>query len=261
MSPANPPKVLIFDIGGVCVVSPFQAILDYEKQHNIPIGYINWAISFSKPDGAWQQLERGQVLLDEAWFAAWKRDILNPRAWEAFHVKKSQSRSRSVPPLPNEIDAAELYWTMMSVSRRPDPYMAPALRKLKERGSHRLAALSNTSIFPPGHPYNIRAEDDVTRVFDVFVSSAHIGMRKPERRIYEYALRAVREKWPDAAIEPGDVVFFDDIGENLRMAREVGWRTVKVGLGATREAVRELERITGESLLESGDVKTEKPRL
>ena len=38
----------------------------------------------------------------------------------------------------------------------------------------------------------------------------------------------------------GDVLFLDDIGENCRMAREVGMRTIKVQLGRTEEAVREL---------------------
>lgn len=258
MPPSSAPKVLIFDIGGVCVVSPFQAILDYEKSHDIPVGYINSAISFSKPNGSWQKLERGEVPLDAAWFAAWKNDVLNPAAWKAFHSKNSRQISspenqgplQRLPPLPTDLDAADLYWTMMAVSRHPDPFMAPALRKLKQTGAYRLAALSNTSIFPPDHPYTVRGEDDITRVFDVFVSSAHVGMRKPDREIYEYTLQAVRRRWPEAGIEAADVVFFDDIGENLKTAREVGWRTVKVGLGGTQEAVRELERITGEKLLE-----------
>jgi hypothetical protein len=47
-----------------------------------------------------------------------------------------------------------------------------------------------------------------------------------------------------------DVVFLDDIGGNLRTGRKVGMRTVKVVLGKTEEAVRELERITGLSLVD-----------
>lgn len=43
----------------------------------------------------------------------------------------------------------------------------------------------------------------------------------------------------------GDVLFLDDMGENLRMGSEVGMRTLRVGLGEGRAAVRELERITG----------------
>lgn len=230
------------------VVSPFQAILDFERRNGIPTGYINFSISFSKPNGAWQQLERGEVLLDSNWFAKWKKDIENPAAWKAFHQKsRGPSKTNSLPPIP-DVNVEELYWTMMGISRQPDPHMAPALRKLKATGKWRLAALSNTSIFPPGHPFNEPRPDDIRDVFSVFISSAHVGMRKPDRNIYDLAMRKLQEKWPEADIQPGDVVFFDDIGENLKMARKVGWRTVKVWLGKTDQTVRELEEITGEQL-------------
>lgn len=137
----------------------------------------------------------------------------------------------------------------MGISREPDPYMAPALWKLKATGKWRLAALSNTSIFPPGHPFNEPQPNDVREVFDVFISSAHVGMRKPDRNIYDFTMESLRNKWPDADIQPSDVVFFDDIGENLKMAKAVGWRTVKVWLGKTDDAVRELEAITSEQLI------------
>ncbi|KAK5087002.1 hypothetical protein LTR05_004173 [Lithohypha guttulata] len=255
MSTTARPKVLLFDIGGVCVVSPFQAILDYEKAHNIPTGYVNFSISFSKPNGAWQKLERGEIPLDENWFAAWKKDIQNPKAWETFHKSKvDQSNYNSTPPMP-DVKVDELYWMMMSISRQPDPHMGPALRKLKETGRWKLAALSNTSIFPPGHPFNEPRPDDVRDVFEVFISSAHVGMRKPDRNIYEFTMKKLSEKWPEAEIEPKDIVFFDDIGENLKMGKSFGWRTVKVWLGKTDETVKVLERITGEQLLETSRAK------
>ena len=229
-------------------MSPFQAILDYEKAHKIPTGYVNFSISFSKPNGAWQQLERGELPLDETWFAAWKKDIQSPKAWEAFHRKNvDQSGYNALPPIP-DVKVDDLYWTMMGISRQPDPHMAPALRKLKESGRWRLAALSNTSIFPPGHPFNEPRPDDVKNVFDVFISSAHVGMRKPDQNIYDFTLKKLREKWPEADIKPGDIVFFDDIGENLKVAKKNGWGTVKVWLGKTEDTVKELEKITGEHL-------------
>lgn len=230
------------------VVSPFQAILDYEKANNIPTGYVNFSISFSKPNGAWQQLERGEIPLDKEWFQAWKTDIQSPKAWKAFHARNvDQSGYNALPPIP-DVNAEDLYWTMMGISRQPDPHMGPALRKLRQTGRWRLAALSNTSIFPPGHPFNEPRPDDVREVFDVFISSAHVGMRKPDKIIYDYTLKTLREKWPDADIQPNDIVFFDDIGENLKMGKKVGWRTVKVWLGKTEDTVKELERVTGEQL-------------
>ncbi|KKY17030.1 putative epoxide hydrolase [Diplodia seriata] len=72
------PKALLFDIGGVCVVSPFQAILDYERAHGIPVGWVNAAIAAAAPAGAWQRVERGEVPLDDAFFAAFAEDLAAP---------------------------------------------------------------------------------------------------------------------------------------------------------------------------------------
>ena len=55
-----------------------------------------------------------------------------------------------------------------------------------------------------------------------------------------------------------DVVFLDDIGENLKTAREMGIRTIKVQLGKTWRAVKELEGVIGASLM---DEKTRRSKL
>lgn len=64
-------------------------------------------------------------------------------------------------------------------------------------------------------------------------------------------MKQLQKEWPEDHIEAKDVVFLDDIGENLKMGKQVGWRTIKVLLGRTDEAVKELERITGLDLLEA----------
>ncbi|ETN37753.1 uncharacterized protein HMPREF1541_07376 [Cyphellophora europaea CBS 101466] len=241
------PHVLLFDIGGVCVVSPFQAILDYEKQHSIPIGYINFSIRELTPNGSWHKLERGEIKNDEHFMKAFKADVEKPELWEKFHRQKSPTTK--IPPVPS-IDTESLYWTMMSTARTNDPFMYPALKKLKESGRFHLAAMSNTTVFPEGHAFNERTEEDVRELFDVFVSSAHVGMRKPNRDIYEYTLARIREKWGDD-IRPKEILFLDDIGENLKMGRTVGFQTIRVRLGRTQEAVRELEQATGLQLLDN----------
>jgi len=160
------------------------------------------------------------------------------------------------PPVP-EIDAEKLFLAMMGNGRYPDPYMYPALLKLKASGKYKLVALSNNVIFPPGHPLRAFGHDDVRAVFEIFIGSASIGMRKPERRAYEYAMRMIQERW-GPEIEEKDVLFLDDIGENLKVARALGMRTLKVVLGKSDEAVRELEEMTGLQLLgEAGEQRHE----
>ena len=233
-------------------MSPFQAIVNYEKANKIPLGYINYSISKTSPNGTWHQLERGEIKLNAEFFRNFKADLENQEKWRAYHEKLKMK----VPPMP-EIDAEKLFWAMMSESRHPDPYMFPALRKLKACGKFTLAALSNTVIFPPGSPVAENAEGDLSRIFDVFVSSAHVGMRKPDPRIYEYAMERVRAKvGPDLKAE--EVLFLDDIGENLKAAKALGMRTIRVLLGKTDLAVKELGSILQIDLL---DDKQEKARL
>ncbi len=229
------------------MVSPFKAILEYEQQHNIPTGYINYSIRELTPNGAWHKLERGEIPNDASYMRAFKADIERVDIWSKFNREKLGKTQ--IPPVPT-VDAEALYWAMMSTARANDPFMYPALHQLKKAG-WRLAAMSNTTLFPEGHAYNERAEDDVREVFEVFVSSAHVGMRKPNRDIYDYTLGKIRERWPEANIEPEDVLFLDDIGENLKMGKKVGFRTIRVFLGKTDDAVKELEEATGERLLQS----------
>jgi FMN phosphatase YigB (HAD superfamily) len=240
-------------------VSPFQAIIDYELSRGIPPGWVNTCISHHKPYGYWHRLERGEILLNETWFAGFSSDFQAPSLWETFYTKarsKDPSLPSTVPPLP-QIDGEELFWTMMSMAREYDPWMYPALQNLKASGRYILAALSNTVTYPRNHHFQ-KSHDELRSLFDVFISSAHIGMRKPDPIIYEYAVRELdkfaRENantqdrntqvWSDG-VTARDIVFLDDIGENLKAAKQAGFGTIKVNLGKAFEAVDELEELTG----------------
>ncbi|EFE38802.1 hypothetical protein TRV_06527 [Trichophyton verrucosum HKI 0517] len=257
------PRALLFDVGGVCVISPFQAILDYEKANKIPIGWINYSIQHTSPDGAWHRLERGEVPLDAAWFKSFNSDFRHLHLWKKF-LEQSSTRpagenDKKIPDMPS-VDAEYLYWEMMRVAQSPDPYMFPALQKFKDSGLFIMGALSNTTIIPEEtsklDKTSDHAGEQVKRFFDFFISSAHTGLRKPDPRIYELALREINDARKAKGIGGGDiraeeVVFLDDIGVNLKWARKAGMGTIKVDLGRTREAVKELERRTGLTLLES----------
>jgi hypothetical protein len=51
-------------------------------------------------------------------------------------------------------------------------------------------------------------------------------------------------------ITESDVLFLDDIGINLKFAKQTGLRTIKVNLGQTKHAMKELEEATGLRLLD-----------
>jgi epoxide hydrolase-like predicted phosphatase len=57
-------------------------------------------------------------------------------------------------------------------------------------------------------------------MFDVVVLSAEHGVRKPDRAIYERAIEAM-------GLPAEEMVFIDDIGGNLKPARELGLHTYR----------------------------------
>lgn len=227
----------------------------------IPPGWVNYTISQTAPNGFWQQLERGQIPMDEAYFKGFSDDLRHADRWREFYsreARKNPDLPQTVPSVP-EIDGKWLFNEMMSASNHPDPWMFPALKALKASGKYILAALSNTVIFPQGHELFTEnyLDDPVRSLFDIFMSSAHIGIRKPDPEMYWYAKRRVNEyakmhaqtqrgkelDW-SSGVRPEDIVFLDDIGENLKGARRQGFRTIKVNLGKAYEAVDELEKVT-----------------
>lgn len=202
--------------------------------------------------------------MDAEFFAGFTKDLQDPELWRQFHERLRQQKggkesAAEIPPVP-KIHGEYLFWEMMRMSRAKDPYIFPALRKLKASGQFLIGALSNTVIFPEGHPYNDNEKDGLRSQFDFFVSSAHVGLRKPDPNVYTLALKEMEELAARRGLKdfkPDDVVFLDDIGENLKGAKNAGMRTLKVVLGRTQDSVKELEKITGLQLLDG----EEKARL
>ena len=72
--------------------------------------------------------------------------------------------------------------------------------------------------------------------FDVVVESSKVGVRKPEPAFYTMACELL-------GVEPGECVFLDDLGINLKPAREMGMKTIKVGDPAA--AINDLSTVLG----------------
>lgn len=85
---------------------------------------------------------------------------------------------------------------------------------LKERC--KIAILSNLT---PFDKKRIDKQYDLSK-FDYVYLSFEIGVRKPDRKIYEYVLE-------DLGVSPKDILFIDDDTDNILMAKECGWNTCK----------------------------------
>jgi putative hydrolase of the HAD superfamily len=96
-----------------------------------------------------------------------------------------------------------------------NPEICTLVPRLKQR--YRLVLLSNTNEL---HSWYFRRQfGDTLRWFDALVLSHEVGVRKPDRRIYDHALR-------HAGCSARECVFIDDMPANVAAAQEAGWHGV-----------------------------------
>ena len=78
----------------------------------------------------------------------------------------------------------------------------------------KIAVLSNLMPFDKKRIDNQYDLDE----FDYVYLSFEIGLKKPDKQIYEYVLN-------DLKIDANDILFIDDDTDNISMAKECGWNT------------------------------------
>jgi len=105
------------------------------------------------------------------------------------------------------------------------------IRDLKDRGI-RLGLLTN-NVKEFGEHW--RTMFPLDELFEEVVDSSHVGMRKPERGIYELTCRRM-------GIAPTDAIFVDDNLDNIEAARAYGMEAVHFGENPW-DALDELEAI------------------
>lgn len=180
---------MIFDLGGVVLDSPMHVITEYEVEHDIAKGAINASVVTAGPRGAWACHERGE--LDRDGFLVAFADEL---------------RSHGM-----EVDTGALM-ARIEASFTERPEMVRAIAEIRASGRSVAAITNNWSPFEP---------HSVPRLFDVFVESVSEGVRKPEAEIYRRCLERL-------AVPARRIVMLDDLGPNLKPARDLGMATIKV---------------------------------
>jgi epoxide hydrolase-like predicted phosphatase len=204
---------VIFDLGGVVLGSPLHAIAAFEREHEIPAGFVNRVVVSTGPGGAWSRLERGELRVEE-WIPAFERDCADAG---------------------QRIDAARMMEAIRGASE-PRPRMLAAIRAIRSQGL-RVGALTNNWV--ADEPTENRLGLELRELFDAYVESAIVGLRKPDPRIYQHACR-------ELGVAPEASIFLDDIGANLKAARALGMHTIKVD--TPEQALDELESALGFSL-------------
>jgi putative hydrolase of the HAD superfamily len=207
-------EAVIWDFGGVLTSSPFEAFSRFEVERNLPTDIIRRTNATNHWENAWARFERAEVDIDafDHLFAA-----------ESLALG-AEVRGRDVLPL-------------LSGDLRPE--MVEALRHVKAKfktgcitnnlPANAIGSLGGRSLYAA----------EVMALFDHVIESAKIGLRKPDPRIYQMMVEALD-------VDPKSCVYLDDLGVNLKPAREMGMKTIKVT--SASQAIGELEAATGLSL-------------
>jgi len=208
---------VVFDIGGVVQDSPLHAIARYERERGLSPNAINRVVVAAGEEGAWARLERGELTV-QTFCGPFEADC----------------RAHGIA-----VDGRVLMARIAGASV-PRPLMLEAIRRLRAAGL-RVAALTNNWVAEtPAAAASETVKSRLAAHFDVFVESAVVGLRKPDPRIYALVCDKL-------GVEPARVAFLDDIGRNLKPARELGMATIKVD--DPEQALRELGALLGLDLV------------
>ena len=224
-----PLRAVLWDFGGVILTSPFEAFRRYESATGLPQDFIRTINSTNPHSNAWALLERSDISTKE---------------FDELFAQESSARGHRVP-------GADVL-ALLSGDIRPN--MVAALDAVIAAG-FKTACLTNNMVTTSDNMVttnndmvttsdntvitdNERASEltAVMNRFDVIVESSKVGVRKPEPRFYEIACEMLD-------VTPGECVFLDDLGINLKPAAAMGMRTIKVADPV--DAISQLAAITG----------------
>jgi putative hydrolase of the HAD superfamily len=207
-------EAVIWDFGGVITTSPFEAFARFERERGLPPDSIRRTNANNHWQNAWARFERAEVDVEtfDQLFAAESRAL------------GAEVRGKDVLPL-------------LSGDLRPE--MVEALRRVRihfktgcitnNLPANSIGSMAGRSLYVA----------EVMALFDHVIESAKIGLRKPDPRIYQMMTEAL-------GVKPDHCIYLDDLGVNLKPAREMGMITIKV-LNAS-QAIAELEAATALTL-------------
>lgn len=214
ISHAKTPRAVLWDFGGVILSSPFEAFNRYEAEIGLPKDFIRSLNARNGDTNAWAKMERSEVSL------------------EGFvELFEEEARQQG-----HKLDGWRI---LQSLSGDIRPQMVEALRRCSR--AFRVACITNNMKHGEG-PGMARSADkaqavaEIMTLFEHVVESSKLGLRKPDPRIYRHACDLL-------GVQPEDCIYLDDLGINLKPARALGMRTIKVG--DPDVAIDELQAMVG----------------
>ena len=186
-------KAIIWDFGGVITSSPFDAFNEFEEVNGLPKDIIR-TINSENPDmNAWAQFESNSITIDQ---------------FDDLFLKEAKAKGF-------DIKGRDIIKLLKGSIREN---MVSFLRELK--ADFKLGCITNN--VKPSSEENIDNETkEAMSIFDHVIESSIVGIRKPNPEIYMMSCDALN-------VSPDQCIYLDDLGINLKPARELGMTTIKV---------------------------------
>ena len=177
-------KTIFFDIGGVLIdIHPERTYQYLSDSADVEVSMVKESFPWDAHD----QYERG-IMNNEDWFITYKESLPQPCC-----LKRSD------------------FWNAWKLLLGEEKNTVNILEALNKQYS--IWLLSNTN------PKHIQDEIEKRYLFPSLVNGAvysfDVGVRKPEKEIYEIAMQRANTK-------PQECLFIDDLLENIQAAKQIG---------------------------------------
>ena len=186
-------KAIIWDFGGVITSSPFEAFNKFEEANGLPKDIIR-TINSENPDmNAWAQFESNSITIDQ---------------FDDLFLKEAKAKGF-------DIKGRDIIKLLKGSIREN---MVSFLRELKS--DFKLGCITN-NVKPSSEENTDNETKEAMSIFDHVIESSIAGIRKPNPEIYMMSCDALN-------VSPDQCIYLDDLGINLKPARELGMTTIKV---------------------------------
>ncbi len=207
-------EAVLWDFGGVFTTSPFDAFNRYERERGLPVDVIRRINSINPDTNAWARIERSEV---------------DAETFDKLFQDEASALGHDIP--------GRDVLALLSGDLRPA--VVAAFFACKAR--FKVGCITNNA--PTGKGAGMSSSSDkakqiaeVFAQFDHVIESSKAGVRKPDPRIYAMMCEAL-------GVAPAACVYLDDLGINLKPAREMGMTTIKVTSEA--QLLADLSRAVG----------------
>ena len=182
-------KIVLWDYGGVLTESPIKNFRKFENDNNYVLDSIVKINSYNKYNNAWAKLEKDEISIEK--FS------------KLFSEEAKQFGILNI----NTDKLLECLNVKLNIK----------MVELLENISKFYTCVCLTNNFKKVGSSNFK---NIKHNFSLIIESSKIGFRKPEKQIYKHVLEVLK-------VNAKEILFIDDLGINLKPARELGFHTYK----------------------------------